>query len=220
MSYVLIVLLLMVATTYFIFIKGNDSSSKINEWDKILSTAALISSQSEKVAGAIEFAKSDRDILNENSTFYVTARNQFGDRYVEWIDEDLAAEKIPAAVFKTVLHGYGFMAYLDWKDIYDPDEVFCTLSNVFTVLGLKEVNNKDIALIKDQVEQVGDSSVKAVMIIKAMEKLVHSAGHEIAWFDESGDSFAFFILQPETAQKLENVVLDEDHRFISTPVFK
>ena len=172
-----------------------------------------------KVANAIKFAQSDKDILNENSTFCQEAKTEFEGRLIEWNTDDQDQNNVPTAVFKIVLHGYGYMGYLDHKDICEPKEVFLTLNSIFTALGIKEINNNDIATVEGQIDKIDDSGEKARVLIKEMEKHVHGAGHEISWFDENGGSYAFFIVLPETAKKLENVALDENHKFISRPVF-
>ena len=86
--------------------KGENTVSS-SSWSKVLDVAEAISNQSENIEKMIKLAMTDTDILGENSKYCRHARDVFGDRFIEWIDEDTESESVPYAAFKTTMYGAG-----------------------------------------------------------------------------------------------------------------
>ena len=54
-------------------------------------------------------------------------------------------------------------------------------------------------------------------VIAHMKGQLSTRGRQLLWFDENGDSYAFFVVEPAVAEQLNDVKLDSDHRFELTP---
>lgn len=184
-------------------------------WSKCEAAAELITNKSPKVLEALAFGRKDKGIRNENSRFITKFEAEFGDNYISWIDDDLEKGEIPAAVFKTVLVGYGYMAYLDWKEITDLEGMVFHFNQILEVLNLEKISNKNVLLLKDKLGKFENFRMneRNATLISSLESHVQSLGREVVWFDENGDSYAFFIVPPEAAEKLVGLRLDRDHLF-------
>ncbi len=190
-----------------------------DDWKLVEETAALISAGNTDVANAINFAKTDENILNEHSTFYIKAREEFGRYFNEWVNEDLERKQVPAAVFKTVSYGAGYMVYLDWKNITSPSETMASLNRVLRTLNEPEVSMQVIIDLEKDLKQKNNSSEIASVVVSALNKEAFKRNLSLAWFDENGDSYSFFVVSTDTLSKLTGRVLDADHKFVKAPKF-
>lgn len=184
-------------------------------WEIVQEKAALISGNNPEVRNAIEFARSDINLLNESSSFYKKGREDFGDYFNDWVDDDLTQEQVPSAVFKTVMLGFGYMAYLDWKSIYDAEDVFFSLNRVLRTVGKPEISEESIRDLESRVSALEQSQDQAEKVVEALNLSAHQLQLEISWFSENGDSYAFFVVDPSINSLLTGVALDCDHKFVS-----
>lgn len=197
----------------------NGGSSADSNWEQVIQASNLVSEADSRVQGAIEYAMKDGDILNERSVFYAKAKEEFGRRHMEWVNEDLSLKEVPPAVFKTVLYGYGYMGYLDWKDIYDPRESLHSVAETLKKVTGKTIGESEWEKAADELALIEDQNQRANLVVQEMEMLVQKYGYQLVWFDEGGDSYAFFSVRPSAAEQLHNLALDSDHKFKPAPKF-
>ncbi|WP_226661784.1 hypothetical protein [Microbulbifer aggregans] len=198
--------------------KAGNSSGDLN-WEQVIQVSKLISESDVRVQNAIKYAMGDADILNEHSSFYKKSEEEFGRRHMGWVNEDLSLNEVPPAVFKTVLFGYGYMGYLDWKNIYEPEEALHAVAVVLERPIGKEVSKSVWVKQAKELESVEDENHRANLVVKEMATLAEQHGYQLVWFDEGGDSYAFFAVSSSVAEQLENVELDTYHKFKPAPKF-
>ena len=189
------------------------------QWRQMHSTAALISNNHSGALEAVHFARNDKSLLTENSAFLTQAKIEFGNNLVEWLVDDLTLEQSVAAVFKTVLHGYGFMGYIDHKQIYHPTTLLDELAKVLATNGVVVEDLESVAVDWQKTAAIADPQQQANALVEAMSALATLHGFSLLWFDEGGDSYAFFTVPASVADQLNGVVVDSDHKFTAPPHF-
>ncbi len=102
-------------------------------WELITNTASAISNNSQDVLKLISLAKHDNNLKEANSSFNKKAQSLFDktNDYYEFIDDDIENEELPFAVFKTTMIGFGWMSYIDWKDISSSENMIWVLNSLF-----------------------------------------------------------------------------------------
>ncbi|WP_299946661.1 hypothetical protein [uncultured Microbulbifer sp.] len=183
-------------------------------WDKVIDVSSKISVNPDKAKEYILLGKNDDDIRGEDSVFYNQARNDFGNNFIQWIQEDIEDQMIPCAVFKTVMAGLGYMGHLDWKNIYNIEEFIFSLDKVLSKLSLKKISLEEKQEITTEIQKSkDDQNYIARTNVSKLEEAVEARGYKILWFDEDGDSYAFFIVKPAIFSSLQSVQLDTHHKF-------
>ena len=213
-----IVLILLIALLFAIVARLFARASRLSyspTWHTVLDVSERLSKGNEKVRKAIIYAMRDRAITSELSQFRLVAEDEFQDRLVDWIDEDTLTDDIPAAVFKTVLHGYGYMAYMDWKNIADIEELISCYNNVSKTWRLPKIEGEDAQAIIADFRACHNQSQAVNIAIDALNQFAQESHREILWFDEDGDSYAFFLTTQSNAAALAGQSLDGKHHFLS-----
>lgn len=181
-------------------------------WQESIDIALLLSDNDSRVRSYLTLAQHASSTALAGD-FYQHARANFPHNFIGWLDEDtLPSEKICAS-FKTVLAGLGYMAYLDWKDIYS-EEVLYHADDVLESKKLAKLSIDEKHSIQQEVDALGeDNEAIKQVIIEALEHALKARAHTLLCFDEDGDSYAFFIVTPDIKQQLVGKRLDRYHHF-------
>jgi len=206
---------------YKAYVKSEPSKNR--QWEDVLKASALLTNNSEEVAKLIKIAQYDRyifntdedlDSINTDSDFMKEIEKNFGEEYVDWIELEPTKEELPYAIFKTVLSGFEWMGYMDWKDVYDLDEMTWHFNHLLKKHELASVSTAEKEQIREKLSLLNeDHNLIAETTIQAFETLIEKRGFKILWFSESSDSFACFIVNESVFNKLNNTRLGEEHIF-------
>jgi len=208
----------------FIFTTGNTMASKNEDpsWTLVIQAASVISNNSKNVVALLESARKDNNIKTDDSVFNKEALKNFekNDTYYDFIEEDTDLEDIPFSVFKTTMIGYGYMSYIDWKDLSSSENMTWVLNELFKEVKLKNLNKTEIKKIDNSVNSILTepySIEKQILatnsMIKTIGEVVANRNFRVLWYVENSDSYSFFIVKPEVYQKLNNTKIGYDREF-------
>ena len=203
---------------------GNTMESKKEDpsWTLVIQAASVISNNSKNVVALLESARKDNNIKTDDSVFKKEALKKFEKKcaYFDFIEEDTNLEEIPFAVFKTTMIGYGYMSYIDWKDLSSSEHMTWVLNQLFKKVKLKNLNKTEIKNIDNSVNSILTKPYSIEKQILATNSIVKTIGEVVAnrnfrmlWCLENSDSHSFVIVKPETYQKLNNTKIGYDHEF-------
>lgn len=199
--------------------KQNMSFNSANEnktWDKVFDVASLILDGERYKTVELDLKKIQdfKNIESEYPEYFNYAREKFGNKFVEWLEDDLEEDDIPCAAFKTVLHGHGVMAYMDSSCIEDQRELFGQLNLLLEKFGLQEISGEEKTRIQSIVDTMkGDSARIINAYISELDKIADVRNRDILWFDENGDSYSYFLTVKGVSDKLNGMKLDTNHVF-------
>jgi len=195
------------------------NNKKDSTWSIITKAALLLSNNDENVSSLILSAQKDKNLKLEESDF-----NKKHTDY-SFIDDDTETEELPFCIFKTSMLEYGYMSYIDWKDISDSENMVWVVNNLLKTQKLKKLTKKEIATIDNRVNPIKTepySLKKAIQatnaMIKVLDEIMLKRDYRVLWYIEISDSYSFFIVKPEIFNLLNNTKLDDEHEF-KTPKF-
>jgi len=203
------------------------NNKKDSSWSIITKAALLLSNNDENVSSLILSAQKDKNLKLEESDFNKKALVYFEKKHTDYnfIDDDTETEELPFCIFKTTMLGYGYMSYIDWKDINDPENMVWVVNNLLKTQKLKKLTKKEIATIENRVNPIKTepySIKKAIQanneMIKVLDEIMLKRDYRVLWYIEISDSYSFFIVKPEIFKLLNNTKLDDEHEF-KTPKF-
>ena len=206
----------------FLFFLGSLYISKLDFrtnkiWINAFNTAIKLCRNNETIAKAFRFAKNDSTILDEDSHFIAAAQKEFGADYIEWLTDDLSVADIPCAVFKTLMHGYRYMAYIDHKEMSDASEPLRAFNEILPANGFESLPDDIIETDIKTINAIEDVSTRTSNIIKQLDQYADQQGGKILWLNENSDSYAFFVMFPTIYMQLRNTRLDDNHHFEMLP---
>lgn len=208
-AFILLLLLFFLGSLYIS--KLDFRTNKI--WINAFNTAIKLCRNDETITKAFRFAKNDSTILDEDSHFITEAKKEFGDDHIEWLADDLSVADIPCAVFKTLMHGYCYMAYMDHKEMSDASQPLRKFNKILPANGFESLSDEIIETDIKTINAIEDASTRTSNIIKQLDQYADQQGGKILWLNENSDSYAFFVVYPNIYMQLRNTRLDDNHHF-------
>jgi len=188
-------------------------------WITAFLYATRVSKNKTEITDAFRFAKQDQYINSHSSPFRSEAEKEFGDHLKNWVHEGILEEDVPTAVFKTLLHGYHFMAHLEENEIDDALPTLKAFNDVLPANGFEKLADDELNQSIERLNAIEDTRTRRQAILKQLEDFSKRIQGHLLWLEEKGQTLTFLVVPSSLFIQLRGQRLDDDHKFTDKVAF-